>query len=102
MLTRGVRKGAGLGGVAVWLPLPAVRTTSPRSCRETSLCQPGCFCCPQDAVREGSPASWKKKEKLPQVTRSWHNYMCNVSSVQSGRVWELFLSLVSGESEDDL
>uniref|UniRef100_A0A665WKT1 Actin-like protein 6A n=1 Tax=Echeneis naucrates TaxID=173247 RepID=A0A665WKT1_ECHNA len=20
---------------------------------------------------------WKKKEKLPQVTRSWHNYMCN-------------------------
>lgn len=33
----------------------------------------------QDAVREGSQASWKKKEKLPQVTRSWHNYMCNVS-----------------------
>uniref|UniRef100_A0A3Q3GZX7 Actin-like 6A n=1 Tax=Labrus bergylta TaxID=56723 RepID=A0A3Q3GZX7_9LABR len=31
----------------------------------------------QDGVREGSPASWKKKEKLPQVTRSWHNYMCN-------------------------
>lgn len=31
-------------------------------------------------MREGSPASWKKKEKLPQVTRSWHNYMCNVSS----------------------
>uniref|UniRef100_A0A7N9AZR2 Actin-like 6A n=1 Tax=Mastacembelus armatus TaxID=205130 RepID=A0A7N9AZR2_9TELE len=30
-----------------------------------------------DAVREGAPASWKKKEKLPQVTRSWHNYMCN-------------------------
>uniref|UniRef100_A0A671YZZ8 Actin-like protein 6A n=1 Tax=Sparus aurata TaxID=8175 RepID=A0A671YZZ8_SPAAU len=28
-------------------------------------------------LREGSPASWKKKEKLPQVTRSWHNYMCN-------------------------
>lgn len=34
----------------------------------------------QDAVREGAPASWKKKEKLPQVTRSWHNYMCNVST----------------------
>lgn len=34
----------------------------------------------QDPVREGAPASWKKKEKLPQVTRSWHNYMCNVSS----------------------
>ncbi|CAG5864489.1 unnamed protein product [Menidia menidia] len=33
----------------------------------------------KDPVREGSPASWKKKEKLPQVTRSWHNYMCNVS-----------------------
>ncbi|KAI3368733.1 hypothetical protein L3Q82_025719, partial [Scortum barcoo] len=31
----------------------------------------------KDAVREGSPASWKKKEKLPQVTRTWHNYMCN-------------------------
>ncbi|ROL50372.1 Actin-like protein 6A [Anabarilius grahami] len=30
-----------------------------------------------DSVREGAPASWKKKEKLPQVTRSWHNYMCN-------------------------
>ncbi|XP_010782601.1 actin-like protein 6A, partial [Notothenia coriiceps] len=31
----------------------------------------------RDGVREGSAASWKKKEKLPQVTRSWHNYMCN-------------------------
>uniref|UniRef100_A0A8C1ZAS4 Actin-like 6A n=1 Tax=Cyprinus carpio TaxID=7962 RepID=A0A8C1ZAS4_CYPCA len=31
----------------------------------------------QDSVREGTPASWKKKEKLPQVSRSWHNYMCN-------------------------
>uniref|UniRef100_A0AAQ6ANB0 Actin-like 6A n=1 Tax=Amphiprion ocellaris TaxID=80972 RepID=A0AAQ6ANB0_AMPOC len=31
----------------------------------------------KDPVREGSTASWKKKEKLPQVTRSWHNYMCN-------------------------
>ncbi|XP_041913839.1 actin-like protein 6A isoform X1 [Alosa sapidissima] len=31
----------------------------------------------KDAVREGAAASWKKKEKLPQVTRSWHNYMCN-------------------------
>ncbi|XP_005165974.1 actin-like protein 6A isoform X1 [Danio rerio] len=31
----------------------------------------------KDSVREGTPASWKKKEKLPQVTRSWHNYMCN-------------------------
>uniref|UniRef100_A0AAZ3RHY5 Actin-like 6A n=1 Tax=Oncorhynchus tshawytscha TaxID=74940 RepID=A0AAZ3RHY5_ONCTS len=25
----------------------------------------------------GSFSFWKKKEKLPQVTRSWHNYMCN-------------------------
>ncbi|NXD66977.1 ACL6A protein, partial [Eolophus roseicapillus] len=33
----------------------------------------------KEAVREGSPANWKRKEKLPQVTRSWHNYMCNVS-----------------------
>ncbi|XP_067851408.1 actin-like protein 6A isoform X1 [Heptranchias perlo] len=31
----------------------------------------------QESVREGSPPNWKKKEKLPQVTRSWHNYMCN-------------------------
>uniref|UniRef100_A0A8C7JN74 Actin-like 6A n=1 Tax=Oncorhynchus kisutch TaxID=8019 RepID=A0A8C7JN74_ONCKI len=29
----------------------------------------------KDAVRDGTPASWKKKEKLPQVTRSWHNYI---------------------------
>uniref|UniRef100_A0A2K6GV10 Actin like 6A n=1 Tax=Propithecus coquereli TaxID=379532 RepID=A0A2K6GV10_PROCO len=34
----------------------------------------------KEAVREGSPANWKRKEKLPQVTRSWHNYMCNVSN----------------------
>uniref|UniRef100_A0A3B4Y4I4 Actin-like protein 6A n=1 Tax=Seriola lalandi dorsalis TaxID=1841481 RepID=A0A3B4Y4I4_SERLL len=34
----------------------------------------------KDGVREGAQASWKKKEKLPQVTRSWHNYMCNVST----------------------
>ena len=38
-----------------------------------------CFLQSQEAVREGSPANWKRKEKLPQVTRSWHNYMCNVS-----------------------
>uniref|UniRef100_A0A8D3DIB5 Actin-like 6A n=1 Tax=Scophthalmus maximus TaxID=52904 RepID=A0A8D3DIB5_SCOMX len=31
----------------------------------------------KDGVREGAQPSWKKKEKLPQVTRSWHNYMCN-------------------------
>jgi len=31
----------------------------------------------KEAVREGAPANWKKKEKLPQVSRSWHNYMCN-------------------------
>lgn len=31
-------------------------------------------------MREGAQPSWKKKEKLPQVTRSWHNYMCNVSN----------------------
>uniref|UniRef100_A0A8C1VJ89 Actin-like protein 6A n=1 Tax=Cyprinus carpio TaxID=7962 RepID=A0A8C1VJ89_CYPCA len=37
----------------------------------------------KDSVREGAPASWKKKEKLPQVTRSWHNYMCNVNFSQN-------------------
>ncbi|CAJ0929889.1 unnamed protein product, partial [Ranitomeya imitator] len=31
----------------------------------------------KEAVREGAPANWKRKEKLPQVTRSWHNYMCS-------------------------
>lgn len=47
----------------------------------------------QDPVREGAPASWKKKEKLPQVTRSWHNYMCNVKkeficcAALSGFLW---------------
>lgn len=32
----------------------------------------------QEPVREGAPPNWKKKEKLPQVSKSWHNYMCNV------------------------
>lgn len=47
----------------------------------------------QDSVREGSPASWKKKEKLPQVTRSWHNYMCNVSSkrLTPGMIWLIYI-----------
>ncbi|XP_029805669.1 actin-like protein 6B isoform X1 [Suricata suricatta] len=31
----------------------------------------------QEPVREGAPPNWKKKEKLPQVSKSWHNYMCN-------------------------
>uniref|UniRef100_A0A8C4XAP4 Actin-like 6A n=1 Tax=Erpetoichthys calabaricus TaxID=27687 RepID=A0A8C4XAP4_ERPCA len=31
----------------------------------------------KEPVREGASASWKKKEKLPQITRTWHNYMCN-------------------------
>ncbi|XP_050789263.1 actin-like protein 6B isoform X1 [Gopherus flavomarginatus] len=31
----------------------------------------------KDPVREGAPPSWKKKEKLPQVSKSWHNYTCN-------------------------
>lgn len=31
----------------------------------------------KELVREGAPPSWKKKEKLPPVTKSWHNYMCN-------------------------
>lgn len=36
------------------------------------------LCAPQEPVREGAPPNWKKKEKLPQVSKSWHNYMCNV------------------------
>lgn len=35
---------------------------------------------PQEPVREGAPPNWRKKEKLPQVSKSWHNYMCNVRS----------------------
>uniref|UniRef100_H3A6F0 Actin like 6B n=1 Tax=Latimeria chalumnae TaxID=7897 RepID=H3A6F0_LATCH len=31
----------------------------------------------KEAVREGAAPNWKKKEKLPQVSKSWHNYMCN-------------------------
>ncbi|XP_018410390.1 PREDICTED: actin-like protein 6A [Nanorana parkeri] len=31
----------------------------------------------KEAVQEGSPANWNKKDNLPQVTDSWHNNMCN-------------------------
>ncbi|NWY74929.1 ACL6B protein, partial [Mystacornis crossleyi] len=31
----------------------------------------------KEPVREGAPPSWKKKEKLPQVSKSWHNFTCN-------------------------
>ncbi|KAM9316558.1 actin-like protein 6A [Gastrophryne carolinensis] len=31
----------------------------------------------KEAVPEGEPAKWKKKENLSQVTESWHNYLCN-------------------------
>ncbi|XP_010581164.1 PREDICTED: arf-GAP domain and FG repeat-containing protein 2 [Haliaeetus leucocephalus] len=31
----------------------------------------------KEPVREGAPPNWKKKEKLPQVSKSWHNYTCN-------------------------
>nr|XP_021506383.1 actin-like protein 6B [Meriones unguiculatus] len=34
----------------------------------------------KEPVREGAPPNWKKKEKLPQVSKSWHNYMCNLGS----------------------
>lgn len=40
---------------------------------------------PQEAVREGALPNWKKKEKLAQVSKSWHNYMCNV---RAGGVWK--------------
>ncbi|KAF1402097.1 Actin-like protein 6B, partial [Spheniscus magellanicus] len=39
----------------------------------------------KEPVREGAPPSWKKKEKLPQVSKSWHNYTCNVSRGGGGR-----------------
>lgn len=31
----------------------------------------------KEAVQEGAPAQWNRKENLPQVTDSWHNNMCN-------------------------
>ncbi|XP_069738671.1 actin-like protein 6B [Phaenicophaeus curvirostris] len=31
----------------------------------------------KEPVREGAPPNWKKKEKLPQVSKSWHNFTCN-------------------------
>ncbi|KAF3814046.1 hypothetical protein GH733_018078 [Mirounga leonina] len=30
----------------------------------------------KEPVGEGAPPNWEK-EKLPQVSKSWHNYMCN-------------------------
>ncbi|KAF1595056.1 Actin-like protein 6B, partial [Eudyptes moseleyi] len=45
----------------------------------------------KEPVREGAPPSWKKKEKLPQVSKSWHNYTCNVSrGGGAGRLGPLF------------
>lgn len=29
----------------------------------------------KDEVHEGEPAKWTKKKNLPEVTKSWHNYM---------------------------
>ncbi|CAJ0916300.1 unnamed protein product [Ranitomeya imitator] len=34
----------------------------------------------KEPVREGSPPNWRKKEKLPAVTKSWQNYMSNILS----------------------
>ncbi|KAM5165141.1 actin-like protein 6A [Mantella aurantiaca] len=31
----------------------------------------------KEAVQEGAPASWNRKENLPKVTDSWHNNICN-------------------------
>ncbi|XP_072255340.1 actin-like protein 6B isoform X1 [Pyxicephalus adspersus] len=31
----------------------------------------------KEPVREGSPPNWRKKDKLPAVTKSWQNYMSN-------------------------
>ncbi|CAH2247756.1 actin 6A [Pelobates cultripes] len=31
----------------------------------------------QESVREGEPAIWEQIAPLPQVTQSWHNYMCD-------------------------
>ncbi|XP_075056679.1 actin-like protein 6A [Mixophyes fleayi] len=31
----------------------------------------------KEAVPVGAPANWKRKENLPQITNSWHNYMCS-------------------------
>uniref|UniRef100_A0A8C4QCP4 Actin-like 6A n=1 Tax=Eptatretus burgeri TaxID=7764 RepID=A0A8C4QCP4_EPTBU len=31
----------------------------------------------KEPVREGAPAVWRKKDRLPAITKSWHMYMCN-------------------------
>uniref|UniRef100_A0A8C5QT07 Actin-related protein 4 n=1 Tax=Leptobrachium leishanense TaxID=445787 RepID=A0A8C5QT07_9ANUR len=31
----------------------------------------------KESVREEEPAIWQSTERVPPVTRSWHNYMCN-------------------------
>ncbi|NP_001018576.1 actin-like protein 6B [Danio rerio] len=31
----------------------------------------------KEPVREGAPAMWTKKDKLPPVSKSWHTFMCN-------------------------
>ncbi|XP_063305870.1 actin-like protein 6B isoform X3 [Pelobates fuscus] len=31
----------------------------------------------KEPVREGSSPNWRRKDKLPAVTKSWQNYMCN-------------------------
>ncbi|KAM8953839.1 actin-like protein 6A [Pelodytes ibericus] len=31
----------------------------------------------KETVSQEDPANWKIKEELPQVTESWHHYMCN-------------------------
>ncbi|KAM8972723.1 actin-like protein 6B [Pelodytes ibericus] len=31
----------------------------------------------KEPVREGCPPNWRRKDKLPTVTKSWQNYMCN-------------------------
>ena len=30
----------------------------------------------KEEVNDGEPAKWTKKNNLPEVTKSWHDYMC--------------------------
>ena len=37
-----------------------------------SLIKPG----KEEVAKDGDPAKWTKKKDLPEVTKSWHDYMC--------------------------
>lgn len=41
----------------------------------TSVTNLNLFFSGKEEVKDGDPAKWSKKPNLPEVTKSWHNYM---------------------------